>query len=112
MIADVSTSFPAAKIDLAIQESYRNMAYKIREDVKVLEYALEAVQRIGVEPKRQAIRGGTDGARLSFMGLLTPNIWAGGQSFHSVQEWVSLEWMAKASECVLQVLAIWVERSS
>ncbi len=78
-------SFPAAKIELEIQESYRNMAYKIREDIKVLDYALEAVRRIGVEPKRQAIRGGTDGARLSFMGLLTPNVWAGGQSFHSVR---------------------------
>jgi len=112
VIADVSTHFPAAKIDLAIQESYRNMAYKIREDVKVLEYALEAVQRIGVEPKRQAIRGGTDGARLSFMGLLTPNIWAGGQSFHSVREWVSLEWMAKAVEAALETLTVWVERSA
>lgn len=112
VIADVSTHFPAAKIDLAIQESYRNMAYKIREDVKVLEYALEAVQRIGVEPKRQAIRGGTDGARLSFMGLLTPNIWAGGQSFHSVREWVSLEWMAKAVEATLETLTVWVERSA
>ncbi|PWB77715.1 MAG: peptidase T [Holophagae bacterium] len=112
VIAGVSTHFPAAKIDLAIQESYRNMAYKIREDVKVLEYALEAVQRIGVEPKRQAIRGGTDGARLSFMGLLTPNIWAGGQSFHSVREWVSLEWMAKAVEATLETLTVWVERSA
>ena len=112
VIADVTTHFPSAKIDLAIQESYRNMAYKIREDVKVLEYALEAVQRIGVEPKRQAIRGGTDGARLSFMGLLTPNIWAGGQSFHSVREWVSLEWMAKAVEATLETLTVWVERAA
>jgi len=112
VIADVSARFPAAKIELAIQESYRNMAYKIREDVKVLDIALEAVRRIGVEPKRQAIRGGTDGARLSFMGLLTPNIWAGGQSFHSVREWVSLEWMAKAVEATLETLTVWVERSA
>jgi tripeptide aminopeptidase len=112
VIADVSRSFPAAKIELAIQESYRNMAYKIREDIKVLDYALEAVRRIGVEPKRQAIRGGTDGARLSFMGLLTPNVWAGGQGFHSVREWVSLEWMAKAVEATLETLTVWVERSA
>ena len=65
-----------------------------------------------MEPIRKAIRGGTDGARLSFMGLLTPNIWAGGQSFHSVQEWVSLEWMAKATECCLHILELWVERSA
>ena len=68
---------------------------------------------MGLEPVRRAIRGGTDGARLSFMGLLTPNIWAGGQSFHSVQEWVSLEWMAKASaRCTLHLLQVWVERAA
>ncbi len=111
VIAEVSTRFPKAKIDVEIQESYRNMAYKIREDAKVLDYALEAVQRIGVEPKRQAIRGGTDGARLSFMGLLTPNVWAGGQNFHSVREWVSLDWMTKAVEATLEILTVWVERS-
>jgi len=111
VIADVGARFPKAKIAVEIQESYRNMAYKIREDPKVLDYALEAVQRIGVEPKRQAIRGGTDGARLSFMGLLTPNVWAGGQNFHSVREWVSLEWMARAVEATLEILTVWVERS-
>ena len=111
VVAEVRKLFPAAKVNVSIQESYRNMAYKIREDSKVLDYALEAVQRIGVEPKRQAIRGGTDGARLSFMGLLTPNIWAGGQNFHSVQEWVSLDWMAKAAETTLELLTVWVEHS-
>jgi len=112
VVAAVSERFPVAKIDIKIQESYRNMAYKIREDAKVLDYALEAVERIGIEPKRQAIRGGTDGARLSFMGLLTPNIWAGGQNFHSVREWVSLEWMVKAVEATLEILTVWVERST
>jgi tripeptide aminopeptidase len=111
VVARVGERFPKAKIDVRIDESYRNMAYKIREDAKVLDYALEAVERIGVEPKRQAIRGGTDGARLSYMGLLTPNVWAGGQSFHSVREWVSLEWMAKAVEATLEILTVWVEKS-
>ena len=112
VVAKVGERFPKAKISVAIDESYRNMAYKIREDPKVLEYALEAVRRIGVAPKRQAIRGGTDGARLSFMGLLTPNVWAGGQNFHSVREWVSLEWMAKAVEATLETLSVWVEKSA
>jgi tripeptide aminopeptidase len=111
VVAKVSERFPKAKITVNTEESYRNMAYKIRENPKVLDYALEAVKRIGVEPKRQAIRGGTDGARLSFMGLLTPNVWAGGQNFHSVQEWVSLEWMAKAVEATLEILTVWVEKS-
>jgi tripeptide aminopeptidase len=112
VIATVHGRFPDAKIDVEIQESYRNMAYKIREDSKVLDYALEAVERIGVTPKRQAIRGGTDGARLSFMGLLTPNVWAGGQNFHSVREWVSMDWMTKAVEATIEILTVWVEKSS
>ncbi len=112
VVAVVEKRFPKAKITINCEESYRNMAYKIREDAKVLDYALEAVERIGVEPKRQAIRGGTDGARLSYMGLLTPNVWAGGQNFHSVREWVSLEWMSKAVEATLEILTVWVEKSS
>jgi tripeptide aminopeptidase len=112
VVAQVERRFPKAAIEIDISESYRNMAYKIREDPKVLDYALEAVQRIGVEPKRQAIRGGTDGARLSYKGLLTPNVWAGGQNFHSVREWVSLEWMVKAVEVTLEILTVWVEKSA
>jgi tripeptide aminopeptidase len=112
VIAAVEERFPKAKITVAFEESYRNMAYKIREDAKVLDYALEAVERIGVTPKRQAIRGGTDGARLSYMGLLTPNVWAGGQNFHSVREWVSLEWMVSAVEATLETLTVWVEKSA
>jgi len=112
VVARVQERFPRASIDIAIEESYRNMAYKINEDPAVLEVALEAVDRMGIEPLRRAIRGGTDGARLSFMGLLTPNVWAGGQNFHSVNEWVSLEWMAKAVEVTLNILEVWVDRSA
>ena len=111
VIATVGERFPKAKISVEFDESYRNMSYKIREDPKVLDYALEAVERIGVTPIRQAIRGGTDGARLSYMGLLTPNVWAGGQNFHSVREWVSLEWMGAAVMATLEILKVWVEKS-
>lgn len=107
----VEAEFLGLVTGLEIQESYRNMRAKLEEDPRVLEYAFEAVRRLGLTPKRKAIRGGTDGARLSFMGLPTPNLFAGGQNFHSVQEWVSLEWMAAAVECVLNLLAVWVERS-
>ena len=112
VVSEVERDFPGARIAVEIRESYRNMGFKIAEDPKVLEYAFEAVRRLGIEPVRRAIRGGTDGARLSFMGLLTPNLWAGGQSFHSVQEWVSLEWMAKATEATVTLLGVWVERSA
>lgn len=111
VIQEVGDCFQNAKTELVIEESYRNMGYKIQEDPKVLEYALEGVRRLGIEPKRQAIRGGTDGARLSFMGLLTPNIWAGGQNFHSVKEWVSLQWMEAATQSILSILGVWVEKS-
>lgn len=103
--------FPGAHLDLEIKESYRNMIYKIAEDPKVLDYALEAVRRQGLEPKRTAIRGGTDGARLSFMGILTPNLFAGGQSFHSVREWVSLDWMAAAVGVCIQLAGLWAEKA-
>lgn len=107
----VGDCFPGAKINIEIEESYRNMGFKIGEDPKVLNYAIEGIKRAGVAPNRQAIRGGTDGARLSFMGLLTPNIWAGGQSFHSVNEWVSLQWMSQAVEATAEILGVWVDRS-
>ncbi|MBK8793074.1 MAG: peptidase T [Holophaga sp.] len=112
ILAEVQARFPGAVITMDVKTSYRNMAYKIAEDPKVLDYALEAVVRQGIDPLQKAIRGGTDGSRLSFMGLLTPNIFAGGQSFHSLQEWVSLEWMAAAVGVSLQLTSIWVEKSA
>jgi tripeptide aminopeptidase len=112
IVARMETRFPDAVIRLEIKESYRNMILKIAEDPRVLNHALEAVERQGITPLRKAIRGGTDGSRLSFMGLPTPNIFAGGQSFHSVYEWVSLEWMTAAVEVCIQLLAVWVEREA
>lgn len=111
-IRAVESEFPSLNVTVEIQESYRNMRRKLEEDPRVLDHAFEAVRRMGLTPQRKAIRGGTDGARLSFMGLPTPNLFAGGQNFHSVQEWVSLEWMVAAVECVLNLLTVWVERSA
>lgn len=108
----VQSEFSGLGVSVDIQESYRNMREKLEEDPRVLEYAFEAIRRAGLTPRRKAIRGGTDGARLSFMGLPTPNLFAGGQNFHSVQEWVSLDWMVAATECVLHLIAVWVERSA
>ncbi len=108
---EVADKYPKATIDLEINESYRNMRYKLDEDPRVVEYAMEAVKRTGIEPKLQLIRGGTDGARLSFEGLLTPNIFTGGQNFHSKLEWVPVQWMEKAVETLVQLVQIWVEKS-
>jgi tripeptide aminopeptidase len=112
IVAHAEERFPGANINLTIMQTYRNMGEHIAKDSKVLDYALLASRRQGIEPVRRAIRGGTDGARLSAMGLLTPNLFTGGQSPHSVREWASLQWMAAAVGVCLQLLDVWVEKSS
>jgi tripeptide aminopeptidase len=109
-VADVLARFPGAQAAVEFKESYRNMAFKIAEDPKVLHHALEAIRRQGIAPVQHPIRGGTDGSRLSYMGLLTPNIFNGAQSYHSVHEWLSLEWMTASAECCIQVLKVWEEQ--
>lgn len=109
--AEVQRRYAGARIDISITESYRNMKYAIEQDPKVISYAEEAVRRAGLAPRHESIRGGTDGARLSFMGLLTPNLFDGSMNFHGKKEWVPLEWMDKAVETILQLLNVWVEKS-
>jgi tripeptide aminopeptidase len=110
-IAEAAQGFPGCEIQVEIHASYRNMGLKIAEDPKVLDFALEAIRRQGITPVRKPIRGGTDGSRLSYMGLLTPNLFGGAQSYHSVHEWVSLDWMTASVECCLQIVNVWAEKS-
>ena len=107
----IAAEYPKAKVDLKIKEQYENMHVKIEEDPKVVDYAMEAVKRAGVTPKLQIIRGGTDGARLCFKGLLTPNIFTGGHNFHSKLEWISIQGMEKAVDTLVNLVKIWVEKS-
>jgi tripeptide aminopeptidase len=109
IVRDAEARFPGARLDLQFREQYRNMGQHIAADPKVLDFALEAVRRQGLEPVRKAIRGGTDGSRLSALGVLTPNLFAGTQGAHSVREWVSLSWMSAAVGVCLQLLAVWAE---
>ena len=102
--------YPGARLNFEVIESYRNMKYKIDKDPNVVEYALEAVRRSGIEPKKNIIRGGTDGARLSYKGLLTPNIFTGGHNFHSKLEWISVQDMQKAVEVIVNLVKIWAEK--
>jgi len=102
---------PGAKIEVEIKESYRNMKYALDKDPRVTDYAMEAVRRAGLMPKRDSIRGGTDGARLSFMGLPTPNIFCGSMNFHSLKEWTCLEWMEQAVDVMGHLCDIWLEKS-
>ncbi len=108
---EIAARYPRAKVDLDIKESYENMKVKLDEASEVVEYALEAVKRAGLTPNLQIIRGGTDGARLCFMGLLTPNIFTGGHNFHSRQEWIAIQAMEKAVSTIVKLLQIWVEKS-
>ena len=105
-----SARFPGAKLDLEIKPTYRNMREHIGKDPRVVDYAVEAVHRQGLAPVRHAIRGGTDGSKLSALGVLTPNLFAGGQGAHSVREWISLEWMVAAVGVCLQLVDVWVEK--
>ena len=87
------------------------MKYKLDEEPRVINYALEAVERSGLSPVKHAIRGGTDGSRLSYMGLLTPNIFAGGHNFHSRQEYIAIQDMHKAVDVIINLVKIWEEKS-
>jgi tripeptide aminopeptidase len=100
-----------ARLDIAVEESYRNMRDVLDRHPEITEYACEAVRRAGLEVRSRPIRGGTDGSRLSFMGLPTPNIFAGEQNFHSRMEWVSVQDMEKAVEVIVNLCRIWEERS-
>ena len=104
-------AWPGARMEFKVEESYRNMKYKLDEDPRVVERALEAVRRAGLEPVRHAIRGGTDGSHLSYQGLPTPNIFTGGHNYHSPREWIAVPDMEKAVETIVHLARIWAEES-
>ena len=97
--------------DFQVQAQYRNMKNVLKKNPQIVEYALEAIKRSGIVPLRSSIRGGTDGSRLSYMGLPCPNIFAGEHAFHSKQEWVSVYDMHKAVETIVNLCTIWEEKS-
>ena len=94
-----------------MKESYRNMREGIAREPRVTEAVEEATRRAGLEPRWVPIRGGTDGSRLTAMGLPTPNVFGGGQNFHGPTEWLSVEGLEKSLETVRHLLAVWVELS-
>lgn len=97
--------------DFSVQEQYRNFKEVLDKHPQVVQYAVEAVKRAGLNPLLSSIRGGTDGSRLSFMGLPCPNIFAGEHAFHSKQEWVSVQDMEAAVRTIVHLCMIWEERS-
>ena len=109
LTAKVTAQFPGAKSEVKISESYRNMKVVLDKYPDVLAKAEQAVAMAGLKVLRSSIRGGTDGAKLCFMGLPTPNLFTGGHNFHSKQEWIALEDMRKASEVLVNLMKIWAE---
>ena len=103
---------PRARVDIEMHSSYRNMRPYIEDNPRVVEAALEAIRRVGVEPKLAITRGGTDGAVLSSQGLPTPNLFTGGQEYHSVREWASVQDMAAAAATIIELVGVWAEPSS
>lgn len=105
------SQWPGSSIDIEIKEQYRNMKEILDEHPQVVEYAEEAIRRAGMEPSKSSIRGGTDGSRLSFMGLPCPNIFAGEHAFHSKHEWVSRQDMQKAVMTCVHIACLWEENA-
>ena len=103
---------PGSRIDTRVEESYRNMKEVLDDHPEVVENARVAIRRAGLEVREHPIRGGTDGSRLSFMGLPTPNLFAGEHNFHSRSEWVSTRDMHKAVEVIVELCGVWEERAS
>jgi len=112
IVDDVLKNFPNSRAEVKISEQYRNMGKMLKRHPQVVTYAIEALQRAGFpQPLKRSIRGGTDGSRLSFMGLPCPNLFAGEHAFHSKQEWVSVQDMEKAAETIIHLAQVWEEKS-
>lgn len=105
-------TYPKASFEFHVTEQYRNMKEVLDLHPQVVEYAKEAIQRTGLTPKMEAIRGGTDGSRLSFMGLPCPNLFAGEQGIHSKLEHISVQDMEKAVQMLVHLVMIWEEKTA
>jgi len=111
LVSKTLAEFPGATADVVIKEQYRNMKEILDQHPQVMDYADAAYQRAGIKTERMSIRGGTDGSRLSFMGLPCPNLFTGEMGIHSKQEYVSVQDMEKAVEILVHLSQIWEEKS-
>jgi tripeptide aminopeptidase len=111
IVKEVMKDFPRSTYRMQIKQQYRNMKQVIDRHPETVENAIEAIRRAGLTPLKTSIRGGTDGSRLSFMGLPCPNVFAGEHAFHSRLEWVSVQDMEKAVQTIVHLAMIWEERA-
>jgi tripeptide aminopeptidase len=109
--ASVVEKFAGATMLYDVQEQYRNMKNILNQHPQVAAYAADAIQRAGLVVIKESIRGGTDGSRLSYMGLPCPNIFTGMQNIHSKLEWIGTKDLAKAAETIVHLSMIWEERN-
>jgi tripeptide aminopeptidase len=105
--AAVQATEPRAKITCTITPQYRNMRDRLERDMRPVDLAREACRQIGVEPFSKPTRGGTDGSRLTEMGVPTPNLFTGMQNYHGPLEWISLQDMARATEMCIRLAQLW-----
>ena len=106
---EAAAQWPGCQVETRVEEQYRNMREVLDHHPKAVDFAREAMRRVGIQVREKPIRGGTDGSKLSFMGLPTPNIFAGEHNFHSRLEWVSVQDMEKAVEVIVQLAQVWAE---
>jgi tripeptide aminopeptidase len=111
VVKNVMHFYPESTYTFKVTEQYRNMKNILDQNPEIADYAEKAIDRAGVIVKRGSIRGGTDGSRLSFMGLPCPNIFAGEHAFHSKKEWVSVHDMQKAVKTIINLAMIWEEEA-
>jgi tripeptide aminopeptidase len=111
MLDMVVARYPGATSSFNVQEQYRNMKVVLDQNPRVSEYAIEAMERAGVTVKKSSARGGTDGSRLSFMGLPCPNVFTGEMAYHSKHEYVSIQDMQKSVDTCIEIVKIFEERS-
>jgi tripeptide aminopeptidase len=108
---NIINAHPGSRMEFNVQEQYRNMKEILDRHPQVVEYAKMAIERVGLTVKKKSIRGGTDGSKLSFMGLPCPNIFAGEQAIHSKHEFISVQDMNKAVQTIIELIKIWEEKS-
>ena len=111
ILQETVAKYPGARYEFTVHEQYRNMMDILKDLPHVMDYANEAMLRAGVQPEQHLIRGGTDGSRLSFMGMPCPNIFTGEMAIHSKHEYVSVQDMQKAVDTLVQLAQVWEEKS-
>lgn len=111
IVKKVLIAYPNASYEFKVTEQYRNIKKILDKYPQIIANGIKAIERAGLEPIKRSIRGGTDGSRLSFMGLPCPNIFAGEHAFHGKQEWVSVQDMEKAVQTIINIACIWEENA-